>query len=111
MRSGPGHVLVVDDNENNREILARRLVRAGYEVAARGANDGLWDWNLGDDEVYFSPRWKSMLGCTEAEIGNRPEEWFSRIHEADREKVKSSIAEHLNGETPHFEAEARMLHK
>ena len=220
MTSGPAHLLVVDDNENNRDILARRLVRSGYRVsmassaaglqdrinrdavdlvlldiempdvsgldalvsirqehssirlplimvtartqsedivkalelgandyvskpidfpvalarirthlshmradkalreseeryalAARGANDGLWDWNLRDDTIYFSPRWKAMLGCTEAEIGGRPEEWFGRIHPTERETVKRRIAEHFNGQTPYFECEARMLHK
>src|SRR5438552_3602534 len=59
-----------------------------YALAARGANDGLWDWNLVDDAFYFSPRWKSMLGYEEAEIGESPQEWFGRIHEADRETVK-----------------------
>ena len=82
-----------------------------YALAARGSNDGLWDWNLRDDEIYFSPRWKSMLGFSETEIVDRPEEWFSRIHEGDREKLKTSIAEHLKGDTPHLETEARMLHK
>src|SRR3989441_6751398 len=59
-----------------------------YALAARGTNDGLWDWNLLTDTVYFSPRWKAMLGYQESEIGDRPEDWFERIHEADREHVK-----------------------
>jgi diguanylate cyclase (GGDEF)-like protein/PAS domain S-box-containing protein len=82
-----------------------------YAVAARGANDGLWDWNLRDNTVSFSCRWKSMLGYGETEIGGNPDEWFSRIHEGDREKVRQCVAEHLNGQTSHLEVEARMLHK
>jgi diguanylate cyclase (GGDEF)-like protein/PAS domain S-box-containing protein len=82
-----------------------------YALAARGANDGLWDWNLQTDLVYFSPRWKAMLGWRENEIGDRAEEWFSRIHDADRERVKEEIAAHQKGSTPHFESEHRMLHK
>src|SRR2546428_4944211 len=53
-----------------------------YALAARGANDGLWDWNLDANVVYFSTRWKSMLGYQEGEIGDKPDEWFNRIHDA-----------------------------
>ncbi len=82
-----------------------------YALAARGANDGLWDWNIQTGHVYYSPRWKAMLGWHENEISNTPEEWFNRIHDADRKRVKEEIAAHRNGSTPHFESEHRMLHK
>jgi diguanylate cyclase (GGDEF)-like protein/PAS domain S-box-containing protein len=82
-----------------------------YALAARGSNDGLWDWSLSTNVVHFSPRWKSMLGYQEGQIGNRPEEWFDRIHDADRERVKEEIAAHQKGLTPHFESEHRVLHK
>src|SRR2546425_9666536 len=73
-----------------------------YALAARGANDGLWDWNLVTGAVYFSPRWKAMLGFREDETDDRLEEWLGRIHDADRERVKEEIAAHQRGLTPHF---------
>src|SRR5579872_6460473 len=82
-----------------------------YALAARGANDGLWDWNLLTNEVYFSSRWKAMLGFQEHEIEDRLEEWLGRIHDADRERVREEIAAHQRGLTPHFESEHRILHK
>src|SRR5690348_10001059 len=82
-----------------------------YALAARGANDGLWDWNLVTSAMYFSPRWKAMLGFRENEIEDRLEEWIGRIHDADRERVKEEIATHQKGLTPHFESEHRLLHK
>jgi diguanylate cyclase (GGDEF)-like protein/PAS domain S-box-containing protein len=82
-----------------------------YALAARGANDGLWDWDLASNVIYFSPRWKSMLGYREHEIENRPEEWLERIHIADCERVTNALAAHRKGETPHFESEYRMQHK
>jgi diguanylate cyclase (GGDEF)-like protein/PAS domain S-box-containing protein len=82
-----------------------------YALAARGSNDGLWDWNLSSNVVHFSARWKAMLGHQESEIGDRPEEWFDRIHDADRERVKEEIVSHQKGLTPHFESEHRVLHK
>ncbi|HKN33949.1 MAG TPA: EAL domain-containing protein [Terriglobales bacterium] len=82
-----------------------------YALAARGANDGLWDWDLQANTVYFSPRWKTMLGYEPGEIGDKPEEWLSRIHDADRERVKEEISAHQTGATVQFESEHRVLHK
>jgi diguanylate cyclase (GGDEF)-like protein/PAS domain S-box-containing protein len=82
-----------------------------YALAARGANDGLWDWNLLTNVVYFSDRWKAMLGYQESEIGDKPEEWFERIHDADIDRTKDEITAHQNGLTPHFESVQRIRHK
>ena len=82
-----------------------------YALAVLGANEGLWDWNLRTNEFYYSPRWKSMLGCEESEIETSPQEWFSRIHPEDCIRVKEEIEAHHAGQTPHFENEHRMLHK
>jgi PAS domain S-box-containing protein len=82
-----------------------------YALAARGANDGLWDWNLLTNVIYFSERWKSMLGYQDNEVGDKPPEWFHRIHESDRNRVKEELASHQNGLTPHFESVHRMRHK
>jgi diguanylate cyclase (GGDEF)-like protein/PAS domain S-box-containing protein len=82
-----------------------------YALAARGANDGLWDWNLATDVIYFSPRWKAMVGCQDDEIAARPDEWFERIHSGDLDRVKEEIAAHQHGFTPHFESEHRVRHK
>ena len=82
-----------------------------YALAVLGANEGLWDWNLKTNQFYYSPRWKSMLGCEENEIQTSPDEWFNRIHPEDRARVKDEMAAHHGGRTPHFENEHRMLHK
>jgi diguanylate cyclase (GGDEF)-like protein/PAS domain S-box-containing protein len=90
---------------------SRRESEERYALAVQGANDGIWDWNLKTSEVYFSSRWKSMLGHTEAEISNLPEEWFNRIHPEDLDWVKVKVSAHLDGLTPHFENEHRMRHR
>ena len=82
-----------------------------YALSVLGANDGLWDWNVKTNDFYFSPRWKSMLGCEDHEIGNKPEEWYKRIHPEEVDHVKADISAHLNNLTPHFESEHRMMHK
>jgi diguanylate cyclase (GGDEF)-like protein/PAS domain S-box-containing protein len=82
-----------------------------YALAARGTNDGLWDWNLRTGEAFFSPRWKAMLGEEEADVGSAIDEWFGRIHPEDRDRVQKKIEGHLHGESPRFEDEHRMRHR
>jgi PAS domain-containing protein len=59
---------------------ALRTSEERYALAARGANDGLWDWDLRAGKVYLSPRWKSMLGWGVDEVADDPNEWFGRVH-------------------------------
>jgi diguanylate cyclase (GGDEF)-like protein/PAS domain S-box-containing protein len=82
-----------------------------YAVAAQGANDGLWDWNLKSDQVHYSPRWKSMLGYEASEIGAQPEEWLGRVHPDDQAQVRLDLEAHKDGVSSHFESEHRMRHK
>jgi len=81
-----------------------------YDLAVRGANDGLWDWNLKNNAMYYSPRWKAMLGVREDDIVGSPEEWLQRIHPEDRKEVQEKIHAHIRGDTPHFESEHRIQH-
>ncbi|HYD29919.1 MAG TPA: EAL domain-containing protein [Azospirillaceae bacterium] len=82
-----------------------------YALAARGANDGLWDWLLDAGEVYYSPRWKEMLGCSESDVGVSPGEWFNRVVLEDRAGLKAAIDLHLEGSRDHLEHEFRMRHE
>ncbi|HSB67326.1 MAG TPA: diguanylate cyclase, partial [Anaerolineales bacterium] len=82
-----------------------------YFLAARGANDGLWDWNIKKEEIYYSPRWKAMLGYLDHEIGSTPDVWINRIHPDDRDAVIYALTNHINGKTPHFQSEHRILHR
>ncbi len=82
-----------------------------YFLAAEGANDGLWDWDLKSNKAYFSTRWKLILGFSENEIGDNPNEWLLRVHPQDLEKVKRDLAKHFLKETSHYTNEHRLRHK
>jgi PAS domain S-box-containing protein len=79
-----------------------------WQLAVSGANDGIWDWNLQSGTVYFSERWKSMLGYSDEEIGNTLEEWSTRVHPDDLEQTQAEIQRHLRGETDFYEWEHRL---
>jgi len=76
-----------------------------YNLAVRGANDGVWDWDLRSNEIYYSPRWKAMLGFKENEISKSPDEWLKRVHLDDQKRLWQNLGLHLKGKTPHFECE------
>jgi diguanylate cyclase (GGDEF)-like protein/PAS domain S-box-containing protein len=82
-----------------------------YALAARGANDGLWDWNLETGEVYFSERWKSILGYGVEEVENDIDAWLERVHPEDIERVRGALDAHLEQRSPHYENEHRVRHK
>ncbi len=81
------------------------------ELALQANLDGLWDWNLLNDAVYFSPRWKEMLGYLENELENKFSTWKERIHPHDIEDILSSVEENINAETKYFERVHRLRHK
>ncbi|MBV9471450.1 MAG: EAL domain-containing protein [Solirubrobacterales bacterium] len=84
-----------------------------YALAVRGANDGIWDWDLHTDQLYLSPRWYAILGQSEVpgDAGEvDPARWFSLVHVEDRLRLRAAIDAHLEGRTPHLESEHRMRH-
>jgi diguanylate cyclase (GGDEF)-like protein/PAS domain S-box-containing protein len=95
------------DFKESREALKQSEER--YTLVAQGTNDGIWDWNLDTNKVYYSPRWISMLGVDE-EDPESPEVWLGRIHVEDRPRVEMELKTHQAGMTPQFEAEMRMRH-
>ena len=91
----------------------RRLAESEerHALALQGANDGLWDWDVRADRLYFSPRWKAMIGYPESEIGDAPGEWLGRVHPDDRAGLTQALEGHLGGATQHFESEHRIQHR
>ena len=81
-----------------------------FALALEGANDGVWDWDLTTDEIFYSNRWRDMLGLADDSVPNSFGFWLSRVHPEDRELLKSSLDSHLKDEVPFFSCEHRLLH-
>jgi diguanylate cyclase (GGDEF)-like protein/PAS domain S-box-containing protein len=98
-------------NERKEAEKALRLSEERYALAARGANDGLWDWDLESGTIYFSARWKQLLGYPDDELPSTPKEWLRLVHGDDRSRLVSRIRAHIASDTSHLEDEHRVLHR
>ena len=98
-----------DELESSESAL--RISEERYSRAVGGTNDGLFDWNILENSVYFSPRWKSMLGYDDNEITNDPESYFKFIHPDDIEVFRQNIALFEMRPGKYLVNEHRVLHK
>ncbi len=105
--SEPGitHISDADDNRALRSLVER------LDLVLQATNEGHWDWDLVTGEVYFSPRWKAMLGYGDDEIPNDVEEWRNRIHPDDRAAVELTLRLYLDGFRDTYEIEHRLRHR
>jgi len=86
-------------------------VKERMELAFEATNEGIWDWNILENSVYFSPRWKEMLGYHDEELPNEVASWADRLHPDDADRVWEDIYENVNGETKYYENIHRLKHK
>jgi PAS domain S-box-containing protein len=100
------------------DVTARKLAeeelrksRERFELAVLGSQDGLWDWDVEANQVWYSPQMRSMLGYDEEEFPNRPGETEKRVHPDDHARWRAVLHGHVTGVTDHLEMEYRMLHK
>jgi PAS domain S-box-containing protein len=90
---------------------ALRKSEERFSLAMRGANDGLWDWDVRTGEVYYSPRWKGMLGYANDEIEPAFSAWERLVHPDDKPAAMKGVEAFLSGVLDKFEIEFRMRHK
>ena len=79
-------------------------------LAAHGANDGWWEWDLRTKQLFLSSRWREIVGLPAKASVGRPEEWLDRVHPQDAAALKELLKAHLSGKTPHFQHEHRIRH-
>ncbi|MEH1943886.1 MAG: GAF domain-containing protein [Nostoc sp.] len=97
-----------DITERRRTAEALRESEERWQLALHGNNDGIWDWNLKTNEVFFSTRWKEMLGYKEHEVSNSWDEWTKRIHPDERDWVLQAFQDHFAKKTPFYVCEYRV---
>ena len=99
------------EEQMRRTAEALRLAEDRYTLAMRGANDGLWDWDIVADRMFVSPRWQEIIGYAADAMTGDPDEWFSRVHPDDSKALHQALQQHMAGDAPPFQFEHRVLHR
>ena len=94
--------------EERRQLLASE---ERLKIALQGGGIGIWDWRLDDSQIYYSPRWKTLLGFAEDETPGHAETWLKRVHPDDLAAVTAALDAHLSGRSELFLCEHRLRHK
>lgn len=81
--------------------------RERYQLALRGSNDGIWDWDLLNQQCFYSSRWFEQLEIHD-QGEHTPQTWFDRVYEPDRKRLSLAIRNYLQGGEWHFECEYRI---
>jgi len=96
------------------EYLAEKELREReqrYSLAATADNRAVWEWNMHNNQVYYSPHWKSMLGYQDSEIGETIDDWYNLVHPDYLEKFKAEFEYYLNNSTSQFNLTYKAKHK
>lgn len=80
-------------------------------LVIEGNNDGIWDWNIRTNEIYFSPHWKAMLGYQVEELTDCFETWERLLHPDDLEQARTELQSYLHGQSQIYQLEHRLRHK
>ncbi|NTV29917.1 MAG: PAS domain-containing protein [Candidatus Omnitrophica bacterium] len=82
-----------------------------WQFALEGSGDGVWDWDFATNQVFFSRKWKGMLGYEDDELRNEFSEWAGRVHPDDLERTMRDVELYKTGKTPVYVNEHRVLAK
>ncbi len=104
-------VIARDITEEKRSKRELKVAQQRLELALKGAELGVWDWNIKSDEVKFNKKWANMIGFSLDEIDQNFEFWEERVHPEDLSRVKRKLEKHLKGEIDIYRSEHRMKTK
>jgi PAS domain S-box-containing protein len=103
--------VILDITKRKQMEIALRESEERFDLAMRGSNEGVWDWNLLNNTIYYSPRWKEMIGYGETDFPYEAEKFFESLHPEDQNRIREIAAAYLAKKIPQYEVSFRLQHK
>ncbi len=100
--------ILTDITERKQMQQAVQQSEERMRLVIDATNDGMWDWNLAANEVYYSPRWQTMLGYEPDELEGTPQTWENLLHPDDKARTLQIVNEHMHMDSSSFTVEFRM---
>ncbi|MEG4806573.1 PAS domain S-box protein [Microcoleus sp. F8-D3] len=113
IKSGEDEALFMIRDISARKQAQEALIDSQEQLSLvlKGSNDGWWDWNLSENNIYYSPRWWGILGYEPGELEGAPDLWQQRMHPDDLDRVNQFLQQQITNGIESYEVEFRLLHK
>lgn len=105
------HGYIQDITDRKKEQLELERAKEQFELAIRGSKDGIWDWDIASNIVFFSDRWLEQIGYSRSEFPASYERFIEQVHPDDIQMVLTAIQDYLAHRTKHYNVEFRFRHK
>lgn len=103
--------LISKISKKKKKLVKRKPQKHPWESAITTSEDGIWDWNLQNNYVFYSPRWQEIIGYSQGEIKETINEWINRLHPEDCQRAIAKLNSYLNREIINYEDEYRLITK
>ncbi|MDX2284231.1 MAG: PAS domain S-box protein [Bacteroidia bacterium] len=104
-------VYVREETQKHHMLKQVKISEERLNAAINGSRSGIWDWNLRDNTVYYSPFIRNMLGYSDAEMPDEIAPWLTLLHPADLHMVVNAFKQHVEGLIPEIDLRYRMQHR
>lgn len=101
-----GFIFDMSDINKSKELLLAQKQRLDFAIES--SQEGIWDWDIINDNLFYSPKWKSIMGYEVNEKLTNTSAWLNIVHHKDMAMVNEILKLHVDGGNASFDIEHRI---